>query len=121
MASTFKQLHMLFIYCAKLEESWGLLSSAELLEAPLKLMWWFPKSELSSPALAGHPYLPKPLLIAKLLQPLHLLGGPPVDTLQQFRVSLIVGSRGHKHATPDMALPMWSRGEGALPSAYFEH
>lgn len=64
---------------------------------------------------AGQCQLSQPLLTAEMLQSLHHLHGPELDSVQSVPVSC-TGQPSSGPSTPGLASLVWSRGKGSPPS-----
>ena len=64
---------------------------------------------------AGQSQLSQPLLTAEMLQSLHHLPGPVLDSAQSVPVSC-TGQPSSGPSTPGLASLVWGRGEGSPPS-----
>lgn len=77
-----------------------------------------PGMRCPEPALlqAGQCQLSQPLVMAQMLQSLHCLHGPVLDSVQPVPVSC-TGQPSSGPSTPGLASLLWSRGKGSPPSA----
>ena len=89
---------------------WALLTTLapSSLDSPLRYLWTLMRSPRASTSPAEQSQLFQPLLIDQVLQNLHHLGGPMLNSFQYIQVSLVVGSPEPGTAS-DAASPVLSR------------